>query len=1017
MNIRASIRRGDWKCGTFAAAEKIQRMNFSAVGFYLPRLMSSTFRSVALSLALAASARAAVDFNRDVRPILNKHCTGCHGGVKQAGGISFVYREKALAEGKSGAVTIVPGKAEESEMILRVTSKDNDERMPPPEHGEGKPLSEAEVATLRQWIGEGAKWGEHWSFVKPLPQSVPPVKDAAWGRSELDRFVLAEIEGENLKPSREADRAQWLRRATFDLTGLPPTPEELATSTSEKATPEQVVDRLLASPHFGERWAAMWMDLARYADTQGYEKDNGREVWPWRDWVVRALNADMPFDQFTVKQLAGDLLPGATLDDRIATGFHRNTQTNTEGGTDDEEFRLAAVVDRVNTTWTVWQGTTFGCVQCHSHPYDAFKHEDYYRFLAMFNSTEDADLGDDFPRLSVPVDHAKSAEAEALDREIAKLRTQINDAAKPLFASEKWAPLKPEEVTGAKEAKFSIAENEVRVDGTVGNGTTYVMKLPATTELSALRLDILPRGDDPKQWPEYGAVVGHIWMEIEDPMKVAAAKVEAEKINAEQTGLSDEEKKKRPPLPTGIDRVEFVAVYADTLTGPFDPEESLKPGVAGGGAFPKLFGPRWLVFVPKESVKVPVGAALRLHLKHTVFDAETKGSILYRFKLATTTSAAWTALALSPERMDLRKRWSEARQKRDAIPSASTLVMAERPDDAKRETRLFLRGNFLAKDKVMEPGTPGIFPPLPPGKADRLAMAKWLVSTENPLTARVLVNRVWAELFGIGIVETLEDFGSTGLPPSHPALLDFLALRFQNEQRWSLKTLLRELVLSSTYRQDHRATTELHAKDPRNRLLTRGPRTRLAAEMVRDQALATAGILTDRIGGPSVMPPQPEGVWQVVYNGAKWETPQGEDRYRRALYTYWRRTSPYPSFMTFDASSREVCTARRVVTNTPLQALVTLNDPVYFEAARALAKRMKSAGANAEASIAWALRTVTSNDPKPDQIARLAKLHADALANYKADLSLAEKAAGDPETAALTLVASTILNLDDALTK
>ena len=464
-------------------------------------------------------------------------------------------------------------------------------------------------------------------------------------------------------------------------------------------------------------------------------------------------------------------------------------------------------------------------------------------------------------------------------------------------------------------------------------------------------------------------------------------------------------------------RSEFAAVHADTLTGPDDPEESLQPGWAGGGAFPKLFGPRWLVFVPKEPVKVPAGAALRLHLKHEVFDAETKGSILYHFKLATTTNAAWTQLVNSPERAELRKRWSEAHKQREAIPSASALVMQERPDDARRETRVFIRGNFLAKDKVVEPGVPANFPPLPSGKADRLAMARWLVSPENPLTARVLVNRVWAELFGIGIVETLEDFGSTGLPPSHPALLDHLALRFQNEQRWSVKALLRELVLSATYRQDHRATPGLLAKDPRNHLLTRGPRTWLTAEMVRDQALAAAGVLSPRVGGPSVMPPQPEGVWQVVYNGAKWETPPGDDRYRRALYTYWRRTSPYPSFMTFDASSREVCTARRVVTNTPLQALVTLNDPVYFEAARALAKRMKAAGENVEASIAWALRTVTSSEPKPGDLARLVKLHTDALAQYTADTPLAQKAAGDPANAALTLVASTILNLDDALTK
>jgi hypothetical protein len=992
--------------------------------------MNRHFASFAFAALLVPSVSlfAETDFNREIRPILNKHCTGCHGGVKQAGGISFVYRDKALGTGKSGEQTIVAGKPDESELLRRLLlPDDDDERMPPADHGDGKALAKQEVDTLRKWITEGAKWGEHWSFIKPQSQAIPPVKNNAWPAAELDRFILATLEAENLQPSKPADAAQWLRRASLDITGLPPTPEEITAFETDAARDAQsayrsAADRLLASPHFGERWTAMWMDLARYADTQGYEKDNGREIWPYRDWLVRAFNADMPYDQFTVKQLAGDLLPNATLDDRIATGFHRNTQTNTEGGTDDEEFRLTAVVDRVNTTWTVWQGTTFGCVQCHAHPYDSFQQEDYYRFLSFFNSTEDSDLGDDFPRMKVPFDAAKFPEADTLDREIASVRKELNEAAKPIFAAEKWAPLPPASVTGPKDAKFTIAGNEVRVDGTVPNGALYTITLPADTALSALRLDILPQKDDPKQLPEHGAVVGHIWMEIEDPAKVAAAKIEAEKIKAAEPARAEaakkEGKKHEPlPLPTGIDRVDFSAVYADTLTGPFDPEESLRPGGAGGGAFPKIFGPRWLVLVPKVPVKVPQGATMRLQLKHEIFDAETKGSIIHRFRMSTTATEGWTQLVNSPARAQAQKRLAEARKKRDGIPSASTLVMRERPDEARRETRVFVRGNFLAKDKTVEPGVPAILPQLPEGRADRLAAAQWLANPENPLTSRVFVNRIWAEIFGTGIVETLEDFGSTGLPPSHPALLDYLALRFQNEQRWSLKTLLRQLVLSSTYRQDNRATAAQLAKDPRNRLLARGPRTRLTAEMVRDQALASAGLLSRKIGGVPVMPPQPDGVWQVVYNGSEWKTPQGEDRYRRGLYTYWRRTSPYPSFMTFDASSREVCTARRVVTNTPLQALVTLNDPVYFEAAQALAKRMKAAGETTEARIAWALRAVTTQPANPADIARLAKLQTQAAAAYGADAELAKKAGGDAETASLTLVASTILNFDGALTK
>jgi hypothetical protein len=985
-------------------------------------------------VAPASPALAAVDFNRDIRPILSRHCSSCHGGVKQAGGVSFIHRDLALGRGKSGRPTVVSGQPEASELVRRIRLPAGDEdRMPPADHGDGKPLTAAEVSTLRQWIADGAPWGLHWSFLKPVSTAVPQVKDTSWATVPLDRFILARLEHEGLQPSAPADPAQWLRRATFDLTGLPPSPEELERFTRGAETSAQAVDRLLASPRFGERWAAPWLDLARYADTQGYEKDNGRDAWPWRDWLVRSLNADMPYDQFTLKVLAGDLLPEAGLEDRIATGFHRNTQTNTEGGTDDEEFRLNAVIDRVNTTWTVWQGTTFGCVQCHSHPYEPFRHDEYYRVLSMWNSTEDADLSDDFPRLKVPKDPARFAEAEALDRRIGRLRTELNDAALPLVREERWTPLAGLKIQGPAEATFQVEGSEVRVGGTVPNGATYVMTLPPEAAWSALRLDIQPRGSDPKQWPEHGAVVGHLWMELEDPAQVAAAKVEAGRVRAENEAMAaadakaiDEAtkagrevpKKRQPkPLPTGLERIEFTAVYADTLSGPYDPEESLKPGAAGGGAFPKLFGPRWLVFVPKSPVRVGPGQTLRLHLKHEIFDAETKGSILHHFALSTSGRGSWTGLVNGDARADLRRRLDEARAQRDAIPSVSTLVMRERPPEARRETRVFVRGNFMAKDKTVEPGVPALLPPMPAGAADRLAAARWLVSPENPLTARVAVNRVWAEVFGVGIVETVEDFGSTGLPPSHPELLDALALRFQGELGWSLKALLREIVLSSTYRQDHRADARRLAADPRNRLLSRGPRTRLAAEMIRDQALAVSGLLSGKMGGGPVMPLQPEGVWQVVYNGSQWVTPQNEDRHRRSLYTYWRRTSPYPSFVTFDASSREMCTPRRVTTSTPLQALVTLNDPVYAEAALALARRMQAHGTGLRDQLAWAWRAVTSEPAAPATLARLERLHAEAQARYAAETALTAPVGGEPRIAALSLVASTLLNLDEALTK
>jgi len=975
-----------------------------------------------------------VDFQRDVRPILGQHCTACHGGVKQAGGVSFLQREKALASGKSGRPTVVPGQPEASELYRRVTlPATDDDHMPPREHGDGKGLSKAEVATLQRWIAQGARWGAHPMFVKPEPPPLPRVKDARWARSSLDRFVLARLEAERLRPSRPAPPGQWLRRATFDLTGLPPTEEELIRLEKGEETPEQAVDRLLGSAAYGERWAAMWMDLARYADTQGYEKDNGREVWPWRDWLVRALNEDMPFDQFTLRCLAGDLLPDATIDDRVATGFHRHTQTNTEGGTDDEEYRLAAVVDRVNTTWTVWQGTTFGCVQCHAHPYDAFAQEDYYRFLALWNSTEDADLSDDFPRLRVPHDPAQRAEAERWDREATDLRARLNDVALPRVARDAWRPLPPSVVQGPKSATFTVEGHEVRVDGTVPNGATFVMPLPSDASFTALRLDILPRNPDPRKLPEHGAVVGHLWLEVENPERVAAAKVEAEKVKSENQAMAEEDsrreaeakkagkpapKKREPrPLPTGMHVVEFGAVYAPDLAGPYDPEESLRPGWAGGGAFPKLFGPRWLVFVPKEPVRVTPGDTLRLHLKHEIFDAETKGSIVHHFKLSSSSDPGWTELVQSPERAALQARLAEVRKQRDAMPSASTLVMRDRPASARRETRLLVRGNFLAKDQVVEGGAPAGFPPLPPGPADRLAAARWLVSPDNPLTARVQVNRLWAELFGAGIVETVEDMGSTGLPASHPELLDHLATRFQGDLAWSVKRLLREVVLSATYRQDHRASAGLVARDPRNRLLARGPRARLTAEMVRDQALAVSGLLSPKVGGPPVMPPQPEGVWQVVYNSSQWVEAKGPDRHRRAVYTYWRRTSPYPSFLTFDASSREMCTARRIPTSTPLQALVTLNDPVYAEAAMALAGRAEKVAEGTAARARWMLRRVLGREPGPKTVERLARLHDAAVERYRAMPEEAARTGGSPERAAWALVASTVLNLDEALAR
>ena len=941
----------------------------------------------------ADPAGGAIRFNEDIRPLLNKNCTSCHGGVKQAGDVSFIYRELALGKGKSGKPVIVPGHPEQSEMIRRLTTRDEDDRMPPvDEHPEG--LSKGEIRLLSDWIAQGADWDEHWSFIPPQDAPLPKTANKDWPRQSLDHFILARLEAESLSPSQPASPAEWLRRAAFDLTGLPPTLDALRKLKSEAAKdPEaayaRAADDLLASPAFGERWASLWMDLARYADSAGFEKDPQRNTWPYRDWLIRALNADLPFDAFTVKQLAGDLLPEPAPDDLIATAFHRNTMTNTEGGTDDEEYRVAAVLDRVNTTWTVWQGLTFGCVQCHNHPYDPFGQPEYYRFMAFFNSTEDCDLRDEFPTWNVPADPAKFDEALALDREAADALQRSNSAGGDLAeAVTDWTPLLPTKLEPS-HGKLALGDDHhIRSSGTIPSKAHYTLTAPAT-ELHALRFHIYPDSKDPKKLPERGSVLSHLILEIQPP---------------------DGGKKQE---------VRFSEVFTDHLAGPFVPTHVLQKGKEGIGGYPKLFGPRWAVLIPAEPVKPPPGSqfVITLHQNHSTVGGQA--TPLRNFSLAISSDPRWQEHINSPEHLALKTQLTTARKARNAIKGKPLPIMRERPAIAARPTHVFQRGSRLDPGEEQQPGVPSIMPSLPAKTPNRLDMARWLVSPENPLTARVLANRLWAELFGIGLVETQEDFGSTGTPPSHPALLDHLALRLSEEHRWHLKPFLRELVLSATYRQSNRITPAKREHDPRNRLLSRGPATRLTAEMVRDQALAVSGLLSDKRFGPSVMPPQPDGVWQTVYSSTKWETPAtGPDRYRRALYTYWRRTSPYPSFLIFDAPSREVCTPRRISTNTPLHALVTLNDPVYLECARAFARRMRDeGGSELREQLAWALTRATQTPARPAHVESLLSLYSDAKLEYENQPEEARALADTPGGAALVLVANTILNLDAATTK
>jgi mono/diheme cytochrome c family protein len=846
-----------------------------------------TALAVGLSGASSRADALAVDFNRDVRPILSKNCFSCHGpdeGQRKAG-LRLDRRDAATRPLESGATAIVPGDPEKSELIFRVTEPDETIRMPPRKAGDR--LSDPEIATLRRWVEQGAPFSEHWAFVAPVARPSPTVRDRAWPRNGIDPWILERLEREGLRPSPEADRFALLRRASLDLRGLPPTPEELDAFEADTApgSYERAVDRFLADPAFGERWARVWLDLARYADSAGYGSDPLRpNIYRYRDWVIDAFNRNLPYDQFTIEQLAGDLLPDPTLDQKIATAFHRNTMTNTEGGTDDEEFRVAAVKDRTDSTMQIWMGLTFGCAKCHSHKYDPISQSDYYSLFAFFNQTADTDQPDERPTLPAPTADQTHKLAE-IDRQVAELKRQLDEPAPELSASQ-----------AAWEAQL----------------------------------------------------------------------------------------RERVPSPA-----RFAPLYAGVAA------------VAPRARYLGLPGPVRAAFDTPSPDRAPEQA-----------EAVAR---YYRSKIA-------------PQRQPLRDRIAVLEKSRPEI--AAVPVMVELPPDKRRATHLLNKGNFLDPGATVEAAVPSAFHPWPQdAPRNRLGLARWLVDPRNPLTARVAVNRLWAQLFGTGLVETEEDFGTQGEPPSHPELLDWLAIEYLRGG-WDTKAMLRLMVTSATYRQSSRVTPDQLAQDPRNRLLSRSPRFRLEAEMVRDQALALSGLLSRRVGGPSVFPPQPDGLWQAAFNGQRtWATSAGADRHRRGLYTFWRRTVPYPSMAAFDAPSREICAVRRVRTNTPLQALVTLNDPVYVEAAQAMARRIvREGGSNTDERVRFALRLALGRPAAPEQAARLAELYVSELEHYRADPEAARLLATDPigplpggmapaELAAWTTVANVLLNLDAVLTR
>lgn len=889
--------------------------------------------------------RKPVDFNTQVKPLFNKKCISCHGGVKSKAGFSLLFRSEALANTESGKPAIIPGQPENSELIRRITIKDPEERMP----YKHDPLSEDEINILRRWIKEGAVWGDHWVYLPVKPVEIPE-QNSGWfnfnagneeGVSDIDHFINDRIQKEKLIANGEADKPTLLRRASLDLVGLPP-PASLAQQylqTKSGQGYEQLVDSLLASPHFGERWAAIWLDIARYADTKGYERDDERKIWRYRDWLINAFNEDKPYDRFLTEQIAGDLIPDATDEQYIATAFHRNTMTNDEGGTDNEEFRTAAVLDRVNTTWETLMGTSFSCVQCHSHPYDPFKHEEYYKFVAFFNNTRDEDTYDDYPLLR----HFPSADS----MQLVKLVNWIKDN-----DSEKRAKQVATLLKTWQPSVNSLTADQF-VNSELSDTKWLVFRNNGSARLKQINLD------DKDQL-----------------------------IYRYKTGKKD-----------GIWKIHLDSIHGTVL-------KTIVPDTSG----------KWTI----ATVDLPRSSGV-----HDLYFTYSNANL----KKPDDNGVLFDWFCFTEQFPGKRKPgYEEAKTTFDHLLKAgfpTTPVMIENPREMKRVTSVFERGNWLMKGEAVQPGVPKSLNPMPKNAPpNRMGLAMWLTSKQNPLTARTMVNRIWEQLFGTGLVETLEDMGTQGAAPSHPELLDFLAWKFMNEYNWSVKKLLKEIVLSAAYRCDSKVTDDMLNKDPFNKWYARGARVRLSAEQIRDQALSVSGVLSDKMYGPSVMPFQPEGIWLSPYNGRKWKKSSGEDQHRRALYIYWKRTAPYPSMMTFDGAAREVCTARRIRTNTPLQALVTLNDEVYLEAARNFAYRMQKEAGNdigAQISKGYELAAFKAISFAKKDI--LIRLYNESLHHFKTDKEKTCEMIGmmnehnNPETAALVVVANAMLNLDELMTK
>lgn len=1131
-----------------------------------------------------------IDFNQQIRPILSENCFLCHGpdASERKGGLRLDLREEALKPAKSGAIAIVPGHPEKSVLLTRVSHTDPDEIMPPPKTG--KKVTAQQIELLRQWISEGARYAMHWSYAPPVRPELPSVKNPRWARNGVDRFILAKLEKEGLDPMPEADRATLIRRVALDLTGLPPTLEEAEEVLSDRRPDayERWVDRVLSKPSYGEHWAQMWLDLARYADSAGYADDPLRTIWGYRDYVIRAFNENKPFDQFTLEQLAGDLLPNSDEERLVATAFHRNTMTNSEGGTNDEEFRNAAIIDRVNTTFAVWMGTSMACAQCHNHKYDPISQEDYFRVFAIFNNTEDADRFDEAPVLPFFTPEQKKERAriegemktvqEVLSSVTAAWESQADQWADGFPRKAEWRALTGGDVSFQRQATWksagggrdprkepatdtqlltfalddglkSIAGLRLQVgEGDVGEeaqaagtsvriseisariippasqriqGRFVRVELPGADRILSLaevqvfdgKENIALKGSASQSTTDEGGdaklaidgntdgryavakstthtrVSSNPWWELDlqsqrDIQRVVIWNRTDNEVSKRLAGyrvqVMDADRKvvwervsKDIPSPSaewsvdGSRTIPFVGAFdADEL--PQSERKNLTAWMeSGAGNGNSTVG--WmlrkptgaaqeLTLLPQTAIPVVPGSTLKVTIQSR---SETWAFPLMNYRVLATDHSGFGAFAkhppevlrllnrphdqwtdadrhqiakyyvasVAPELQPQRDRLAALKQEYDGIKPSSVPIYRELAGDKRRQSHVQYRGNYMSLGKEVKEAVPASFGALPEGMPpNRLAFAKWLTDARNPLCARVTVNRIWEQIFGIGIVRTSEEFGSQGEPPSNPVLLDWLSTELI-AQKWDLKSFMKLLVTSSAYRQSSQVKPDRLEKDPDNRWLTRGPRFRLSAETIRDQALFVSGLLSRKMYGPSVKPLRPaSGLSAAFGSSVDWKTSEGEDRFRRGLYTEWRRTSPYPSMTTFDAPNREVCTIRRNRTNTPLQALVTLNDPVFLQAAQALAKRMLQHPGSVEDQIRYGFRLCLIRPPSEAETRRLAEFLDKATESYRTNSEGADKTVSFSEApgaasqnkvelAAWTALGNVLLNLDETLMK